>query len=368
MPKAWRDLVALQRPLLDHFQRQKWYYIFGAFIWTFVWWGMMNLMKHFQAESPFPLDVMPLIAGLPIIIVGWQAVALSGKLEHAMGDFDDGAAFVFPAGKAGTFRAFLADFRHSMTWWSRVISLAIVVVSLVGVLLLTSFADADWIHRLLGFALIIGVPLIALPIGSLLGLLMGFGQFTRIMDRHQIKFAVLSTPQARKAVRVLERVRIFAAMAPLIMCFWFAGWWIVWALGYSVEYREMWRTQFVVLWIVSIALFIFVGLFPARNFRRRMAELSGGMEGQRARDEQIRLARSDLEHWQQPAAERSRHQRQRIRELKLFIANLEDQRIESRFLDIRLLTAVLALNLIIFIVPIAVSVLAAPSNPVFQAN
>ncbi|MBW8298485.1 MAG: hypothetical protein K0M60_02655 [Hydrogenophaga sp.] len=369
MLDAWRHFADVLTPALDHLLRQRWSYVFSAFIWAFVWYATMNLLTYFQGDySPFPQDVMPLIAGLPIIVVGWRAVALAGKLEHAVGDFDDGAAFVFPSGKVGAFGAFLADFRNSIRWWSRVISAAIVIVSVAGVLLLTSFAGSDLIHRPLGLLLILGVPLIALPIGNLLGQLMGFGQFTRIMDRHEIKLAGLSTPQARNALRVLEDVRIFAVLAPLVMCYWFAGWWIAWDLDYGTDYRDLWRTQFVVLWMVSIALYIFVGLLPARSFRKRITELSGGAEGKTARDEQIRLAEADLNHWQQPSAEHSRHQRQRIAELELFIANLKDQRIESRLLDMRLLLALLAVNLLILILPLVEGQFSSPPSPVFEAS
>ncbi|WP_426232351.1 hypothetical protein [Pararhizobium sp. DWP3-4] len=368
MHDVFRQFLDVLTPALDHLGRQKWLYVFAAFIWAFVWYAMMNLLKYYEGSySPFPQDIMPLIAGLPIIIVGWRAVALAGKLGHAVGDFDDGAAFVFPPGKVGAFGAFLADFRTSIRWWSRVFSAAIVVVSLAGVLSLTSFSDGDVVDRLLGLLLLIGVPLIALPIGNLLGQLMGFGQFTRIMDRHEIKLAGLSTPQARNALRVLEGVRIFAVLAPLVMCYWFAGWWMAWDLDYDTSYLY-WRPQFVVLWIVSILLYIFVGLLPARNFRKRIAELSGGTDGKTARDEQIKLAEADLDHWQQPSAERSRHQRQRIDELKLFISNLKDQRIESRFLDMRLLLALLAANLLILVLPLAVAQFSIPARSTFQAN
>lgn len=359
------------KPLFNHFGREKWTYVFGAFIWALVWYGTMVLMSYIQGPdaSGFPVDVMPLLAGLPIIIVGWRAVALGDKLEDALRDFDDGAAFIFPTNKPGILRIFLADFRQSIKWWSRVISAGIGIVSLVGVIALATWQGAVGTDQLLAVLLMIGVPLIAWPIGTLLGQLMGFGQLNRIMKRHGIRLAGVSTPQARDALRVLGDIRTFAAIAPLIMCYWFAGWWIAWSLGFASEYASLWKTQFLILWIVSITLFIFVGIIPAHSFRRTVSELSGEEAGRAAREEQITQAQNDLDQWQLSSADRSRHQRQRIDELEDFIKNLREQQIEYRFLNTNLLIALLAVNLFILGAPLVVELFAAPVlNSAFQGT
>lgn len=148
-----------------------------------------------------------------------------------------------------------------------------------------NLAGADGVHQLLSVLLVIGVPLIALPIGTLLGQLMGFGRLNHIMKRHGIGLAGISTPQAREALRALARVRTFAVIAPLIMCYWFAGWWIAWSLGVGSEYASLWKTQFLILWLVSIALYIFAGILPAHSFRMWVAELSGEQrDARRARN------------------------------------------------------------------------------------
>ncbi|AIC31318.1 hypothetical protein IE4771_PE00092 (plasmid) [Rhizobium etli bv. mimosae str. IE4771] len=371
MADALRRPWASLDPIFEHFRREKWTYVFGAFIWALVWYGSMVLMSFIQGEdlSGFPVDVMPLIAGVPIIVVGWRGVALGGRLEDALHDFDDGAAFSFPSNKPGVLKDFLADFRRSIKWWSRIISVAIALISLAGVIALASWQGEDIIHQLLAVMLVIGVPLIAWPIGNLLGQLMGFGRLNRIMTRHGIGLAGVSTPQARDALLVLEQVRIFAAIAPLIMCYWFAGWWIAWSLGVAGDYAELWKTQFFILWMVSIVLFIFVGIIPAHGFKQMVLGLSGGEEGRAARQEQIDQAEKDLEQWQQSSASRSRHQRQRIAELEFFIRNLKEQKIESRLLNVKLLLALLIVNLLILVGPVAVSVLLESwNNPIFQGT
>ncbi|TCA23638.1 hypothetical protein E0H70_28235 [Rhizobium leguminosarum bv. viciae] len=152
------------------------------------------------------------------------------------------------------------------------------------------------------------------------------------------------------------------------MCYWFAGWWIAWSLGIASDYADLWRTQFFVLWMVSIALFIFVGILPAHSFKQMVLGLSGGEKGRAARQEQIDQAESDLLQWQQASASHSRHQRQRIAELEFFIGNLKEQKIESRFLNVKLLLALLVVNLLVLIVPVVIAVLVEPpGNPASQA-
>lgn len=345
----------------SHFVRRKWAYVFAAFVWALVWYAVMNVLTvaleripGLGEVAPFPVDVMPLIAGVPIIIVGWRAVALGSRLEEAIGNFDDGAAFVFPAGQAGAMKKFMSDLRRTISWYSKLVSAVIFLISLTGVILLTSINDLDSAHLFISFLLIVGVPAIALPIGTLLGRLLGYGQFVRIMGRNGIALAGLSTPQARAALRELESVHAFAIIALSVLCFWFAGWWISWGLGYGLEYESMWRTQFLVLSLVSISLFITAGIWPAWSFRRRVAELSGGTAGRHAREEQIRQANADLVLWQGATAQKARQQRERIVELKRFIANLEDQRIESWLLDPRLLAFLLAINLAIPVLPLLI--------------
>ncbi|TIP25748.1 MAG: hypothetical protein E5X67_23430 [Mesorhizobium sp.] len=354
-PDSWWGSVA------RHFAHRKWAYIFAAFVWALVWYAAMNVLTialeripGLGEAAPFPVDIMPLIAGVPIIIVGWRAVALGNRLEKAIDNFDDGAAFVFPAGQAGAKKKFLNDLKKTISWYSKLVSAAIFLISLAGVILLTSINGADSVDFFITFLLIVGVPAIALPIGTLLGRLLGYGQFVRIMDRNGIELAGLSTPQAREALRELESLHVFAIIALTVLCFWFAGWWITWGLGYGLEYKSMWRTQFLVLWFVSIGLFTAAGIWPAWSFRRRVAKLAGGPEGRHAREEQIRQARADLEHWQGATPQKSRQQRERIAELTRFIGNLEDQRIERWLLDPRLLVFLLAINLAALVLPLLI--------------
>ncbi|MBZ9763372.1 hypothetical protein LB553_21160 [Mesorhizobium sp. CA8] len=338
----WRNRIEA------HFGRQKWSYIFAAFVWALVWYSTMDVLTYLQPLRQFPFDIMPIIAGVPIIAVGWRAVALGNRLGLAVKDFDDGAAFVLPAGQPGAKRTFLGDIKRTIDRYSKLVSATIFTISLVGVILLTT-ANGLSDNPFIGLLLLIGVPLIALPIGALLGQLVGYAQFWRTMDRNGIALAGLSTPQARTALHGLESLHVFAVIALSVLCFWFAGWSVVWGLGYSQEYESVWRTQFLILWIVSISLFVAAGVRPAWNFRRRVALLSGGHEGRRARDEMVRQALQDLQSWRDPSAKASRQQRERIAELQRFIANLKDQRIESRLLDPRLLVFLLALNVLLLV-------------------
>lgn len=346
------DMDAFGRSVIEHFRRQKWSYIFAAFVWALVWYAVMDVLVYLEPASPFPFDFMPLLAGVPIIIFGWRAVAIGDQLGLVIRGFDDGAAFVFPAGRAGAIDGFLSDLKKTIGFYSKLVSAAIFIISLVGVVLLTSRDGADGVDKFTTPLLVIGVPLISLPVGALLGQLVGYAQFNRIMDRHEIALGGLSTQQARAALHGLESVHVIAVVALSVLCFWFAGWWVAWELGYGVDYERPWRMQFLVLWIVSIVLFVAAGILPARSFRLRVAELGGGVEGRKAREMQIQQAKADLERWQDPAAEKSRRQRERIAELKLFIANMEDQRIESRLLDLRLLVFVAVMNLAILVLPL----------------
>jgi hypothetical protein len=361
---AWRKSV------IKHFGVQKWSYIFAAFVWALVWYAIMNVltimlrtMPGFGDIAPFPIDPMPIVAGLPIIIVGWRAVTLGDELRLAVQDFDDGAAFVFPAGKPGTRRVFLEDLKKTVTWYSRIVSVGIFALCLVGVLSITATNGLNATDLFGTVLLIVGAPLIALPIGMLLGQLVGYAQFVRIMDRNGIALAGLSTPQARTALRGLENVHAFAVVALSVLCFWFAAWWALWMFGYGEGYEQVWRTQFLMLWIVAIGLFIAAGVWPAWSFRRRVAELTGGEEGREAINSQIKQATEDLARWQDVSSETSRQQRERIVELKRFIANLNDQRIGSWLLDPRFHAALVVLNLLILVLPMLV-----PATPLHTAT
>lgn len=367
LKRTWKRL----EPLREHFRREKWFYVFGAFVWALVWYGSMNLMSFIQGEqfSGFPVDVMPLIAGVPIIIVGWRAVAIGDKLEAALHDFDDGAAFTIPPGKPGVLTAFIADLRRSIVWWSRIISAVIVFISLAGVLTFARQSNSDSIHQFLAVLLVLGVPLIAFPIGTLLGQLLGFSRLNHVIRRHGITLAGFSTPQSRDAWRALAGIRTFAVIAPLIMCYWFAGWWIAWSLGIGSNYGFLWKTQFLMLWLVSIAILVFAGIIPAHNFKKMLEQTSGGAQGRAARQRQVSEAEDDLKQWQQSSNAGLRHQRQRIEELDEFISNLKDQEIENRFLDTKLLVALLAVNLVILVTPPILGFFTTPpQNPAFQGT
>jgi hypothetical protein len=334
--------------------RRKWSYIFGAFVWALVWYATMDLLKLWVPESQWDFDIMPVVAGIPIILVGWRAVALDRQLRDSIDNFDDGAAFAFPAGKPGARRIFLEDVRGTIRWWSRTTAAVITASAIVATIsiAMSAFEAGNDFAVYPALLLAVGVPLIALPVGVLLGQLVGFAQLLRVMDRNGIALAGLATPQAREALRGLEGIFTFAVIATMVMCLWFAAWWVAWAFGLDpFDYEADWKSRMLVWWALSVILFILAAAWPAWRFRRRVVGLSGGPEGKRAIEDQVRQAEADLQRLRQAAAEKPRYRREQIADLERFIANLKDQRIGTWVLDERLHAALLTLNLMLFLLP-----------------
>ena len=42
--ETWRERI------VAHFRRQKWSYIFAAFVWALVWYAMMDLLAYLSSE------------------------------------------------------------------------------------------------------------------------------------------------------------------------------------------------------------------------------------------------------------------------------------------------------------------------------
>ncbi|WEZ85495.1 hypothetical protein P6U16_25855 (plasmid) [Rhizobium sp. 32-5/1] len=134
--KLWTGQVAgALTEATRHVSRQIWIYVFAALIWALVWYGMMDVLTLLNSNPSFPFDVMPIVAGIPIIVVGWRAASLGQELQKAIRRFNDAAAFVFPAGQSGTLGAFLDDLSKTVTRWSRLTAAGIFVIAVVGSLI-----------------------------------------------------------------------------------------------------------------------------------------------------------------------------------------------------------------------------------------
>jgi hypothetical protein len=340
-------MTTLLESPLRQFTRYDWLFVFLGGVTA--WYFFLNVFELLNPRSPIGFDVMPLLAGPPVVAFGWWAARLANRVKAAVDGLDEGAGLV--QSDAHTIEAFHEALVRAVRFWSWTGGLFIAVAMAAGFAGFVwmqgsewSFTDvAAWLAGVLGLVMT-GVGFL---VGSILGRLVGYGNLSRVMERHSIRLAGLSTPAARSAMRGLESVFGYAVLVTLLICFWLACWLVSWRLGYFSEYRQ-WQWHFWTLWVLALGFFILTGRQPVRAFHRRLDEIYGGAEARRALDEQLAEAQEDRRRLgpaladQPESAERA--------ELDAFIADLAARRFRSPLLSPRVLDGVLIVNLVLLIV------------------
>jgi hypothetical protein len=287
------------------------------------------------------------------VLVGWRAVRLHEKVQAAVAGLDSGAGFI--VADDGSIAGFLADLRRTVRNWGWAVGVSIAIVMVGGFVygavagLISPYPDVvTWSLTGLLALVMVGVGFV---VGQLLGHLFGFGQLNRVMKRHRISLAGISTPGARAAMRSLEEVFGFAVLGSMVMCGWFALWWVVWHLGFDpLGYRSIWFYLFVALWLVSFTVFIFAGRWPALSFQRSLDALFGGADMREAIDRQLQAAKAEkLELIKMPEDWRANIE---LRELERYIDDIEQRRFRSLLLHPYVLNALVVLNVVFFVMPL----------------
>ena len=294
---------------------------------------------------------MPIVAGIPVILVGWQAVPLYQQVSNALAALDDGAAFIMDD---GAMRPFLAGMRATVGRWSQSVA-AVVVVAMLGInaalILLNPSDGADFGFDMLRTVVMAGV---GYPVGLLLGRFAGFAQLFPVMEKNGIKLAGLSTPAAQKAMRSLEGVFRFAVLSTAVLCHWFLAWLLMWSLGCDPrDYRSQWLVPFMLLWGISFALYVGAAWLPTLAFQRRLDALYGSSEERRALDVSLEEAEAELKLLNGSPDALNRRRRIELSELERYIADLNGRRFRSQLLDPRILTGIVASNIVLLVISTA---------------
>ncbi|KQT58250.1 hypothetical protein ASG52_22650 [Methylobacterium sp. Leaf456] len=343
------QILARLRPTgrLAGFGAMDWVFVFLA--WLTLWYLALNILDHLAPVPQRPFDVLPVLAGIPVVILGWKAVRLREDLDETVDRLDDGAGLVSSGDTA--ILAFSTAFRTSLDLSARVAGGTVAAIMIVGFvyaimtsLLPDTMNTAWWIlFILLGFVMVS----VGFIVGQLLGRFVGFGFLNRVMERHQVTFASLSTPGAQRAVRSMERLLTYALLTTMTLCHWFALCFAMWTLGYLQDY-DNWETLYFVLWMISISLYLGAAWFPGLKFSQRLDRLYGDQTVRAALDSQLVEAKAELDQLRK-ASDGSRRSDYEIAELTRFIASLSASRFRSFWLKPVLLHGFLAWNIVLFL-------------------
>jgi hypothetical protein len=326
-------------------------WLFVGMAWLTCLWLIFIVMEQFNPDPTVGFDFMPVVTGIPTILIGWRAVRLHEQVDEALAGLNDGAAFIVT--EENSWGEFLADMDLTVKRWALGIAILITVIMLgINVYLITP--DLGNLDLEIVATTTIRTVVMAIAgwlIGLLLGRLAGFARLFSVMDKHEIRLAGLSTTAAQIAMRSLERVFSFATLVTSLLCMWFAAWWIAWALGYE-GYAHEWRWPFLALWAVSFALYLWAARAPALAFQRRLDTLYGDSAGRERIDRNLGVAEAELVVLK-AAGKPSRRMRAETFELERYVKHLKELRFRSQLLNPRLLDALLVGNILLIAIPVA---------------
>jgi hypothetical protein len=335
---------------LRRLTRYDWIFLFLA--WLTGWYLVLITNEAFAANSNLGFDFLPVVAGVPVVILGWRAVRLREQVDEAVAALDEGAGLVIT--EENSFATFMLDLKKTIRWWGLALALIVDIVMVAGLayVVVAGFVDVDQgpvmlVLTVLLVAVMVGVGFL---IGQLLGHLIGFGQLNSVMLRHGISIAGLSTVGARSAMRSLEGVFRFSVLTSMVMCGWFVVWWVTWHVGLDPhKYRKAYSGLFLAFWAVSFGVFLFAGRRPALGFQRMIDELYGGADRRRSIDRQLKAATQERATLAKSGV-RTPQQRD-IAELDRYIDDLKDRQFHSRLLHPYVLNGLAVFNVIFLVAP-----------------
>lgn len=316
-------------------------WMFIGFAWLVCVHSVYVLLQLGQGKRY--VDYMPIIVGIPTIVVGWRGVRLGDRVRAGLESLNNGAAFILPDERAmpkyrNDMKA--AMFRSSVSW----------AIGIAGTLLL--ICAAQWYIGEMSSTISVRTPVMGTAgvlIGALLGRLVAFGGLFKLMDRNEIKLAGLSTPSAKLAIVSLENVFSFATLATSLLCIWFSGWWIFWALGFREQYFDSWSLPFLGLWVISFSLYILAARSPTLSFQTHLAKLYGNSTG---RERNLEEAKAELASMVASSETRNRQTRNEVQDLERYIEHLNELQFRSNLLSPRLLNGLMILLFLLMATPV----------------
>ncbi|MEM9329934.1 MAG: hypothetical protein AAGA53_01335 [Pseudomonadota bacterium] len=252
-------------------------WIFIALAW--LWLSYLAVITIDEFIYPDPVwngfDYLPVLAGFPILCLGWPVSRLSQRLETAFKELRSGAGIVVKGDVSK-----LIDAVNRRKRYARIICSAglFIVLGAYFFWLIQSGNFSSIFGLDSSLSLVLMVP-ISVGIGSFIGFIFGglYGSLTYLTSMKEIgaSFARTDTAQARESLSTMSKIVGFTLLLTLVLCHWFIGWFIFWGLGFEDgrDYRLNYGLLFVALLGMSFLFYIFVSVLPTLSFRQQVKGL-----------------------------------------------------------------------------------------------
>lgn len=309
-----------------------------------------------QAYERWDFDILPVFAGVCVVVFGWRALRLGDSVAHAISELDQESGLL-EQGDVSV-EAFKDDFKKTVRHRQYAGAVA------VALLLMTGYGAALWGGNLslgsgpvgTGFAILLGAVMFVsgCSVGYLLGRLWGHGRLPAVLSNHRIAFSGLASAKAQAAMAALEDVYIYAELATMVTCHWFALWWIIWSLGFDPMGYKQWLYMFLAAWLLGLGFFQLGARGPAIALRKSRDATGATVEEQNnLRLRQIAEAEEDCAKLEGKPQPLSAADRRDLNDLEAYIGQLRAIRAGRRSLDKWFLDALLIENLALFFIPLA---------------
>ncbi|MGJ0509021.1 MAG: hypothetical protein ACR652_18240 [Methylocystis sp.] len=339
--------------------------------WMFIGFGWLTLAYmtfivveqlrpeiYSQTGQPYkrwPFDILPVFAGVCAVVFGWRALRLSANLADVIDKLDTDAGLVEQSDVTiAAFKDLLKKDIGKREIWA---------AAAVATMLMAGYASMFVAGNLsfddgpvgAGFAILLGSVMLVSGacFGYLLGRLWGSGRLPAMMKQHGIVFSGLTSIKAQQAMEALEDVYVYAELATMVVCHWFALWWILFSLGIDPLEYEQWTYMFLACWASGFAFFLVGARAPAIALSQNRDATGASVEEQNElRRKMLKEAQEDLARLTALPTPQTAEWLER-RDLEVYIAQLEAVRVGKPSLDKKFLDFLIIENLVLFLVPLA---------------
>lgn len=345
-----------------------WDWMFLGLIYPLLIYLVLQIALQIYRPREFTFDFMPLVNGTLFLAVIWGGVRLDRQLRELFRDFYETGSVIFQTAEQRdkALAAMMALGRRYGLISATVVALAMLIGAFDYVGLLSGGSVAWQAGAVVGangeFALSLWLFLILLsvcaPVGGIAGFFIGKiianGRLLDVLRKLDNDLSGFASDSGAAALRGLENIYAFATRASLAMC-GFLGLWslaFLFRVGAVAGYAD-WRRAFLLLWVISLIAFVFASYRPVASFRRRLDEIYGGEQALGRMQEQLQLAKKDMEGLLSLAGTASDARRQRrlsrqIEDLRDFITSLQGRTFRRPILHPRFLQICLVVNLVAF--------------------
>jgi hypothetical protein len=308
-----------------------------------------------QRYDRWPFDILPVFAGVCVVVFGWRALRLGAVVSENIDKLDTDAGLVEQRDvTVAAFKDLLKKDIGKRQIWAATAVASLLMAGYVSMLMAGSLSFNDGPVGA-GFAILLGVVMLVSGacIGYLLGRLWGNGRLPAVMKQHGIVFSGLNSAKAQQAMEALEDVYVYAELATMIVCHWFALWWILFSLGIDPLDYGQWIYLFLACWALGLGFFLVGARAPAIALSQNRDATGASVEEQNElRRKMLKEAQEDLARLTVLPRPATADQLER-HDLQVYIAQLEAVRVGKLWLGKKFLDFLIVENLVLFLVPLA---------------